>query len=74
MSLLHTLAIARQDIKSRLVEANGLAHSGLDVQGLDVLPVFLEQGDEEVDAYIVGRVDQGDLDDEISICYSTYSA
>jgi hypothetical protein len=29
-------------ITYRLVETHGLAHSGLDVQGLDVLPVFLE--------------------------------
>ena len=35
-----------------LVEANGLAHSGFDVQGLDVLPVLLKQGDKEVNAYI----------------------
>jgi len=34
----------------RLVEADGLAHGGLDVERLDVLPVLLEQGDEEVDA------------------------
>jgi hypothetical protein len=33
-----------------LVEADGLAHGGLDVQRLDVLPVLLEQGHEEVDA------------------------
>ena len=33
-----------------LVEADCLAHRRLDVQRLDVLPVFLEQRDEEVDA------------------------
>lgn len=33
----------------RLVKADGLAHGGLDVQRLHVLPVLLEQGDEEVD-------------------------
>lgn len=32
-----------------LVEANGLAHGGLDVGGLEVLPVLLEEGDEVVD-------------------------
>jgi hypothetical protein len=31
---------------------NGLAHSGFNVQGLDVLPVYLKQGDEEVNAYM----------------------
>ena len=35
---------------SCLEETDGLAHGGLDVQRLDVLPVLLEQGDEEVDA------------------------
>ena len=33
------------------VETDGLAHRRLDVERLDVLPVLLEQGDEEVDAY-----------------------
>lgn len=33
-----------------LEETHGLAHGRLDVQRLDVLPVLLEQGDEEVDA------------------------
>jgi len=36
--------------RKRLVQAHGLAHSSLDVQRLDVLPVLLEQRDEEVDA------------------------
>jgi len=34
----------------QLEEADWLAHGRLDVERLDVLPVFLEQGDEEVDA------------------------
>ena len=38
------------------VEAHRFAHGGLDVQGLDILPVFLEQGDEEIDAYIITTV------------------
>lgn len=29
-------------VVTRLVEAHGLAHSGFDVQGLDVLPILLE--------------------------------
>ena len=32
-----------------LVDADGLAHGRLDVEALDVLPVLLEQRDEEVD-------------------------
>lgn len=32
-----------------LVETDGLAHGGLDVGGLEVLPVLLEEGDEVVD-------------------------
>ena len=32
-----------------LVDPEGLAHGGLDVQRADVLPVLLEQGDQEVD-------------------------
>ena len=38
------------DEAGRLVETDRLAHRRLDVQRLDVLPVLLEQGDEEVDA------------------------
>lgn len=34
----------------RSEETDGLAHRRLDVQRLDVLPVLLEQRDEEVDA------------------------
>jgi len=37
------------NIEAYLVEALRRAHSCLDVEGLDVLPVLLEQGDEEVD-------------------------
>jgi len=33
-----------------LEETNGLAHSRLDVKRLDILPVLLEKGDEEVNA------------------------
>jgi len=33
-----------------LEETNGLAHSRFDVKRLDILPVLLEEGDEEVDA------------------------
>lgn len=36
--------------ETRLEETDGLAHRGLDVQRLDVLPVLLQEGDEEVDA------------------------
>ena len=38
------------DRTTRLVQTDGLAHRRLDVERLDVLPVLLEQGDEEVDA------------------------
>ena len=33
-------------------QTDRLAHRGLDVQGLDVLPVLLEQRNEEVDTYV----------------------
>jgi len=36
----------------QLVQSLGLAHGGLDVQRLDVLPVLLEQGHEEVDGQV----------------------
>jgi len=39
-----------------LVEAVGRAHGGLDVDRLDVLPVLLQQRDEEVDGHL--RVDE----------------
>jgi len=35
--------------KNRLVETDGLAHCCLQVEGLDVLPILFEEGDEEVD-------------------------
>lgn len=34
------------------VQAVGLAHGGLDVEGLHVLPVLLKQGDQEVDGHL----------------------
>lgn len=36
----------------RLVQTYGLAHGGLDVEGLDVLPVLLEQRDQEIDCHL----------------------
>lgn len=52
-----------------LVEADGLVHGGLDEQGLDVLPVLLEKGDQEVDGHhdvgeelILGHLDVADSD------------
>ena len=42
---------AKRGEERRLVEADGLAHRALDVQRLDVLPVLLEQRNEEVDAW-----------------------
>jgi hypothetical protein len=39
-----------ENATKRLVEADGLAHDGLDVQRLGVLRVLLEQRDPEVDA------------------------
>ena len=35
----------------RSEEPHRLAHGGLDVQGLDVLPVLLQQRDEEIDGW-----------------------
>ncbi len=35
----------------RLEKTHGLAHGGLDMERLDVLPVLLQQRDEEVDGY-----------------------
>ena len=37
------------DVPERLVEALRGTHGGLDVDRADVLPVLLEEGDEEVD-------------------------
>jgi len=52
---------------SRLEETDGLAHRRLDVKRLDVLPVLLEQGDQEVDAqHDVGKdlvLSHGDVAD-----------
>ena len=42
--------MVKRERKVRLVQTDGLAHRRLDVERLDVLPVLLEQGDEEVDA------------------------
>ena len=39
----------RNGTMQRSVKTNGLAHRRLDVERLDILPVLLEQGDEEVD-------------------------
>ena len=41
--------MAKNDTE-RLEQTDGLANGGLDVQRLDVLPVLLEQGDQEVDS------------------------
>eukprot|EP00656_Telonema_subtile_P016814 TRINITY_DN1890_c0_g1_i4.p2 TRINITY_DN1890_c0_g1~~TRINITY_DN1890_c0_g1_i4.p2 ORF type:complete len:100 (+),score=11.77 TRINITY_DN1890_c0_g1_i4:97-396(+) len=38
--------------RSELVKTLGLAHGGLDVGGLQVLPVLLEKGDKEVDGHV----------------------
>ena len=35
-----------------LEDALDLAHGALDVEGLDVLPVLLEEGNEEVDGQV----------------------
>ena len=39
-----------EESEARLEETDGLAHGSLDVERLDVLPILLEQGNEEVDA------------------------
>lgn len=51
----------------RLVETLGRAHGGLDVDGANVLPVLLQEGDEEVDGeldvldeLLAGEVDVAD--------------
>jgi hypothetical protein len=46
-SELFSNTIAKTD---QSIEANRLAHRSLNVQRLDILPVLLQQGDEEVDA------------------------
>lgn len=38
--------------KSSLIKALGFAHGALDVQGTDVLPVFLQQRHQEVDCQV----------------------
>ena len=48
MNINHNRARVKRE---RLVETDRLAHGGLDVERLDVLPVLLEQGDQEVDSY-----------------------
>ena len=54
-----------------LEEAEGGTHGGLEVQGLHVLPVLLEEGDEEVDGglgvdedLLLGLLDVADGDGE----------
>jgi hypothetical protein len=42
-------AANNEDQVFRLVKTDGLAHGGLDVERLDVLPVLLEERDQEVD-------------------------
>ena len=44
--------------RKRLVETDRLAHGGLDVERLDVLPILLEQGDQEVDSYKLRSIDR----------------
>jgi len=39
----------RSESSTPLVKTNRLAHGGLDMQGLDILPVLLEQRNEEID-------------------------
>ena len=41
-------SLAQCKIDKCLVKPLNFAHGGLDVEGLDVLPVLLQQGDEEV--------------------------
>jgi len=55
--------------QNNLVKTDGLVHGGLDEQGLDVLPVLLEKGDQEVDGHhdvgeelILGHTDVTDGD------------
>lgn len=57
--------------ETRLIETDGLAHGALDVKRLDVLPVLLEERDEEVDGehdvgeqLVVGHLDVADGDTE----------
>lgn len=50
--------------KGRLEEADGLAHRCLDVQRFDVLPILLEERDEEVDALGGRIVSHGSFEEE----------
>jgi len=66
--ILETLEIPN-DQPRHLVKTDGLVHGGLDEQGLDVLPVLLEKGDQEVDGHhnvgkelILSHVDVTDSD------------
>lgn len=38
--------------ETSLVQAHGLSHRRLDVEGTDVLPVLLQERDEEVDSHL----------------------
>jgi hypothetical protein len=51
-----SLHSSKRHLGAELEQANWLAHGGLDMEGLDVLPVLLEEGDKEVDAYISPHV------------------
>ena len=44
--------MVKRERKVRLVQTDGLAHRRLDVERLDVLPILLEERDEEVDACV----------------------
>jgi hypothetical protein len=47
-----SLRSSKHSLGAGLEQTNWLAHGGLDMEGLDVLPVLLEERDKEVDAYI----------------------
>ena len=49
------------EVSSHLEQAVGLAHGRLEVQALDVLPVLLEQGDQEVDGHLHCTISQAFL-------------
>ena len=48
--------------RNSLIDSSGLAHGGLDVESLDVLPVLLEEGDQEVDGH-------GEVVDELIVVH-----
>lgn len=57
------------DTTEHLINTGSRAHGSLNIKGLDVLPVLLEEGDEEVDAqhgvgndFVVGHFDVADGD------------